>query len=141
MSSKGLTENFNWSCYRSHNLLGRDWLTRYLKRNPSVSVRKPEATSINRNTAIHRQEVTLFLKNLASVMLQHQFIPSKFFNVDKTGITTVQKPTTILAEKGLKRIGSVTSEERGRNVTLVCAMNASGTYSIYPQCLHSLGRE
>lgn len=44
-------------------MAGRDWLEGFLKRN-GISVRKPEATSINRITAFNKTEVSLFYKNL-----------------------------------------------------------------------------
>jgi hypothetical protein len=37
---------------------GKDWLVNFLKRNPSVSIRKPEATSINRIVGFSKTEVT-----------------------------------------------------------------------------------
>jgi len=43
--------------------------------------------------------------------------------VDETGLTTVQNPGKIVAQKGVKQ---VTSAERGKLVTLCCAVNALG---------------
>jgi hypothetical protein len=48
--------------------------------------------------------------------------------MDETGISTVQDPGKIIAPKGQKCVGSVTSWERGKNVTVICSMSASGTY-------------
>jgi hypothetical protein len=48
--------------------------------------------------------------------------------VDETGISTVQKPAKILAPKGQKQVGSVISWERGKNVTVVCAVSAVGQF-------------
>jgi hypothetical protein len=47
-------------------------------------------------------------------MEKYKFNPSKIFNVDETGITNVQQPLTVLAQKGQKRVGSATSAERGK---------------------------
>jgi hypothetical protein len=46
--------------------------------------------------------------------------------MDETGVTTVQKPSKVVAQKGLKQIGAVTSQERGTLVTVVVAINALG---------------
>ncbi|KAL1251473.1 hypothetical protein QQF64_019269 [Cirrhinus molitorella] len=46
--------------------------------------------------------------------------------MDETGITTVQKPEKILARRGQKQVGAVTSGERGTLVTVACAVNALG---------------
>lgn len=107
---------------------GKAWLRGFLKRNPSITLRKPEATSINRVSAFNSDEVSRFYKNIATVMDKYQFPPTKIFNADETGITTVQKPVKIYAEKGQKRVGFITSTERGKTTTVMCAVSASGTY-------------
>ncbi|KAL3269501.1 hypothetical protein HHI36_008567 [Cryptolaemus montrouzieri] len=52
-------------------------------------------------------------------------------------MTTVQNPGKILATKGQKRVGSITSWERGKNITLMFVMNAAGGFIppmfIYPR--------
>ncbi|BES98665.1 DDE [Nesidiocoris tenuis] len=99
-----------------------------MKRNPSVSLRKPEGTSINRVSAFNREAIKVMFDNLESVMEKHEFPPSNIYNVDESGISTVQDTVKILAPKGKKRVGSVTSWERGKNITVICAMSASGTF-------------
>lgn len=107
---------------------GKAWLRGFLKRNPSISLRKPEATSINRTTAFNNEEVSRFYNNLSTVMNKYNFSPTKIFNADETGITTVQKPGKIYAEKGQRRVGFITSAERGKTTTIMCAISASGMY-------------
>lgn len=130
-----IKHNFN----RDRKLAGKDWLYGFLKRNPSISIRHPEATSINRVTAFNKGEVNLFFENLEDVMRKHQFTGSKIYNIDETGITTVQDPGTIIAQKGQKRVGSITSYERGKNITVICAVSASGSY-IPPMFIYSRQR-
>lgn len=48
------------------------------------------------------------------------------YNVDETGVTTVQNPKQVVTEKGKKQVGAITSAERGELVTVVCAVNAAG---------------
>lgn len=48
--------------------------------------------------------------------------------MDESGITNVQKPGKIIATKGQRQIAKMTSAERGTTVTVVCSMNASGSY-------------
>ena len=43
-------------------LAGKDWLEGFLKRNPTLSVRKPEPTSLNRLNGFNKAEVKLFSK-------------------------------------------------------------------------------
>ncbi|KAJ8939093.1 hypothetical protein NQ318_003206 [Aromia moschata] len=95
---------------------------------PMMSIRKPEATSLNRVTAFNKDEVQMFYQNLETLMEKYNLLRPKIFNVDETGISTVQDPGTIVAEKGQRRVGSVTSYERGKNITVICAVSSSGTY-------------
>ena len=55
----------------------------------------------------------------------------------KTGVTTVQRPPKIIAEKGVKQVSSVVSHERGVLVTVCCAVSALVT--AYHHILCSLG--
>lgn len=91
---------------------------------------------MSRITNFNKEQVQLFFDNLETVMEKFKFTASKIYNMDETGISTVQDLGTIIAEKGKKRVGSVSSCERGRNVIVICAMNASGSFVppvfIYP---------
>ncbi|ESN99188.1 hypothetical protein HELRODRAFT_162691 [Helobdella robusta] len=57
--------------------------------------------------------------------------------MDESGVTTVHKPGRIIAKKGTKQVGKITSGEKGKNVTVICAVNAHGSYlppaMIYPR--------
>ena len=75
----------------------------------NISIRKPEATSINRITAFNKTEVNLFFGLLGQLMEKHKFVAKNIYNCDETGISTVQTPGKILAAKGQKRVGSITS--------------------------------
>ena len=55
-------------------------------------------------------------------MDRYKFTPNRIFNVDETA---VQSPKQVLAAKGTKQIGSITSRERGELVTLVCCISAT----------------
>ena len=48
--------------------------------------------------------------------------------MNETGISVVHKPAKIIATKGARQVSKVTSGVRGKNVTVVCAMNAAGIY-------------
>jgi len=52
-------------------------------------------------------------------------------------VTTVQKPTRIVAKKGMKQVETVTSAEIGCSVTMAVAVTASGNsilpFFVFPQ--------
>lgn len=107
---------------------GKDWLYAFLKRNPGISIRTPEATSLSRITAFNAEEMKIFFDNLMDIMSKYSFAPHRIFNVDETGVTTVHKPGKILAPKGQKQVGAATSWERGKTITICCCMSATGQY-------------
>ena len=112
--------------WKENESAGCDWLSGFLRRNPNLSIRTPEATSLARATAFNRHSVAQFFSNLRTVMRRCEFPPEAIYNMDETGVTTVQRPTKIVAEKGVKQIGKMTSGERGELVTVACAVNAIG---------------
>ena len=45
-------------------MAGPDWFTSFMKRNPDISLRKPEATSLNRAMNFNKIKLTLFSINM-----------------------------------------------------------------------------
>ncbi len=97
-----------------------------MKRQHSLSIRCPQATSLTRNTSFNRHNVSLFYNNLANVLDKNKFEGKDIWNMDETGVTTVQEPENVVAGRGVRQVGAVTSGERGTLVTVACAGNALG---------------
>ena len=55
---------------------------------------------------------------------RYNFSADCIYNIDETGLTTVHKPVKVIAGKGVKQVGQVTSAERGTLVTMVGCINA-----------------
>ncbi|XP_071575280.1 uncharacterized protein [Temnothorax nylanderi] len=64
-------------------------------------------------------------------MDKYHFPVQCIWNMNETGITTVQTPNKVVGRRGVKQIGRVTSAERGTLVTLAMAVLATG-YSLPP---------
>ena len=90
-----------------------------MERNKDLSFRKPEATFPNRILAFNKTEVDRFYENLLSVFEKHHYGPGRIFNIDETGLTTVQKSDRIIVEKAVKQIGASTSWEGGKTLLFV----------------------
>jgi hypothetical protein len=48
--------------------------------------------------------------------------------MDESGLTTVQSTQKVIALKGKKQVGAITSAERGVHCTVVCCMSSAGTF-------------
>lgn len=109
-------------------MAGKDWLRSFRLRNPNISLRQPEATSIARAESFNKPQVKTFFENLRSVINNEKIDKSMIFNMDESGLTTVQKTSKIFALKGKKQVGAITSGERGVHSTVVACMSSGGTY-------------
>ncbi|XP_055522934.1 uncharacterized protein LOC129717115 [Wyeomyia smithii] len=105
---------------------GPVWFRNFLRRRPNLSMRSPEATSIARVSAFNPTNVGKFFDLLRTVAENITFEPNSIWNLDETGVTTVQKPQRVASRRGVKRVGRVTSADRGPLVTMVLAVSATG---------------
>jgi len=107
--------NINHPFNKNKKLAGEDWVSSFLRRHSQLSVRQPEATSAARARGFNSVSVGEFFNLLESVMDEKHFSPTRIFNADETGLTTVQgKPSKVIALRGKKQVGSLTSAERGQ---------------------------
>ena len=107
---------------------GKDWVRGYFKRFGDLSVRTPQGTNISRAVGFNRPKVQQFFDLYKDVLQKHQYLPSHIWNMDESGVSTVHEPGKIVATKGAKQVSKMTSGERGPTVTVICCMNAAGTY-------------
>lgn len=109
-------------------MAGKDWLAGFLSRHKDLSLRQPQATSLSRVVGFNKPQVKHFFDIYRELLNEYKFQPSRIWNMDETGITNVHKPGKVVATKGTRQVSKVTSGERGQNVTVICAMNAVGSY-------------
>lgn len=83
----------------------------YLRRYPQLTLQNPEPTSLSRAIGFRRTKVDTFYKNLQDVFAEHNIPPSRIYNCDMTGLSSVQKPQKVFAEKRKER--GWTNCERG----------------------------
>ena len=108
---------------------GMKWLALFFKRNPQLSLRKPQSLSLARVHGFTPENVAHFFSILLPEMEKINHNPMKVFNVDETGISVCQhKNQKIVALKGKKDIHKLSSAERGALVTAVMCMSAAGQF-------------
>lgn len=76
---------------KENRLAGLDWLKGFLKRHQDLSLRSPEPTSAARAMGFNQVAVGQFFDLLTSLIDKYKFRPTRIYNVDETGLTTVPK--------------------------------------------------
>ena len=86
----------------------------------------PDATSAARARTFNEVSVSAFFDILEKLQDEKKFTPDRICNVDETGISTVpNNPSRIIAPKGKKQVGCLSSAERGQLVPAEICMSAA----------------
>lgn len=121
------------SAWDTNKAAGKTFYDCFIKRHQNLSLRKPEATSLARATAFNQANVSEFFLKYRNLLLKYNFTSENIYNVDESGLSTVHTPMKVLAPKGAKQVGNMTSGERGSNVTIIACVNALG--NSVPPCM------
>lgn len=109
-------------------MAGEDWLANFMKKQ-KLSVRKPEPTSIARAMGFNKPSVDRFYNILREQREKYKFPTSSIYNADESGLSTVpNKLPMVVGPTGSRRVSKIVSAERGRNVTIICCISATGFY-------------
>lgn len=110
-------------------MAGEDWAYHFMQRHPEISLRKPEATSGARAMGFNKVAVTAFFELLTKTVDEYKLTGDRIYNCDETGITVNPKQMSkVVASKGQRQVGALTSTERGNTVTAEICVSASGAY-------------
>ena len=65
---------------------------------PELSLRQPESTSLARATGFNKVQVNKFFNLLKQIISDSNIAPDKIFNMDETGMSTVQRSQKIIPD-------------------------------------------
>ncbi|XP_072397983.1 uncharacterized protein [Diabrotica undecimpunctata] len=111
-------------------MAGKKWFYAFKARHKDIiSLRVPQVTSMMRVKGFNKKNFHVFFDLLEKIVDEKNIDATRIFNVDETGVSTMQnKCQKVFAKKGKRQVGSVSSGERGVNTTVVCLANGSGIY-------------
>jgi hypothetical protein len=123
--------------WRDTKMTGTEWFARFLKMRKTHSLRKPEATSINRASSLTKLMLMLFFyKSERSVWSSAAWF-GRHMDMDETGIKSVQISDRVIARRGCKCIGTLMSAEPGKLATSAPDVSAAGNtvppWSVFPR--------
>jgi hypothetical protein len=82
-------------------------------------------------------DIYISFDNLKNVLDRLRVGPRDIWNMNETGVTTVQTPDRVTARRACKEIGKLVSAEHGKLVTLALAVSATGNtvppFFIFPR--------
>jgi len=123
--ANSVPHNFN----KQDRMAGKKWYYAFMKRHGELSLREPESTSMSRAQGFNKERVHAFFDLLAKVYDEEKITPERLFNMDETSLSTVQDgQSKIISKRGKRRIGAMTSNERGESVTCVVCTSAAGWF-------------
>lgn len=91
----------NW---KRDEMAGKDWFSYFMKRNCSLSIRKPEVTSQARAAGFNPVVVKEFQSNLERIFSRYNYPPHRIGNTDETSAPTVLTPTRVVALRGMRQV-------------------------------------
>ncbi|XP_069703714.1 uncharacterized protein [Periplaneta americana] len=112
-------------------MAGNDWLIGFRKRNPVVTLRKPEGLSLLHFKGLNRQDATDYFNLLKETLETCDLVnkPHLIYNAHETSCQMNNKPTRkLFAEKGTRTVYLQTCVESGEVVTILACTNATGNF-------------
>ena len=87
-----------------------------MARQPILTLHTPQSLSYARAVSANKETIDDFFAKLGAIFGRLNLITklSQIFNVDKSGVTIVHKPSKVIAHIGRHNVPSLTSADRGK---------------------------
>ncbi|XP_046685565.1 uncharacterized protein LOC124371268 [Homalodisca vitripennis] len=83
------------------------------KKKNKLSLRVPTKTSLARIMGFNKPQVDLLFQNLEELMIKHKFPPSRMFNMDESGISTVPNRAPRVVSVKVKKLSEKFHRQKG----------------------------
>ena len=118
---------------------GRKWLKGFLKRNPTITIRKARNLSIARAMGANPKVIGDWFKLLKKIKDQCGIVsPSQIWSGDETGVQNVPKEVKVLGAKKIRTFQQV-SAEQGETTSILTFVNGYGEV-VPPMVIHKGAR-
>ena len=74
--------------------------------------------------AFNKRNIDEFFDKLEEVIQASQLRGKQIYNLDESGLTTVQKMPNVIGKRRVKQVRQIASRERGELVTVCCIVSA-----------------
>lgn len=81
-------------------MAGKCFINSFLKRNPGISLRLPEPTSLNRVLGFNKTEIGIFFANLEALMSKYSSQQIAFLTLMKRGSPQSKNPVKFMPQQG-----------------------------------------
>ncbi|XP_039302962.1 jerky protein homolog-like isoform X1 [Solenopsis invicta] len=128
----GLKQVFNIE----KKIAGKGWYRSFMRRNPTLSIRKPRGTSNARANAMNKEDIKNYFDLLKQCLNDNNLMnkPSNIYNMDESGLQLNNEPDVVVALKGSRNVQIRQCAERGETITIVTCCNAEGSF-LPPYCI------
>ena len=109
------------------NFNGDGWWTRFMERNPSLSLRCSDPLSRVRSNAVTSENMKNYFALLEKTLIEKDLLdkPHLIYNMDESGMPLDPKQLKRVAGKGMKKVHGQASGNKSQ-ITIVACANAAG---------------
>ena len=108
---------------------GNDWWRSFLKRNPSISMRKPQSLQLARARNANIETVDHWFNNILKPLIDKTGLlnhPERIFNADETSFCLCGRPQKVVAKRGAKSPQYTVGGTGKENITVQVCVSAAG---------------
>lgn len=107
---------------------GRKWWNRFMKNNPQLSFRVPQALTEARAQRANPIIVRDHFQKLNEIFKQHSLTADRIWNMDETGFNIESRLEKVLAKKGSRQVHKISSGNDHSHISVCSTISAAGTY-------------